>query len=269
MASAATHLDFHTKGAKKATGGQMRSHQDDQQGGTDANDARIAWERGYGEQLIIRDGKYWDKLVADRELGWFVCVDVWYADLPMRVQQSASFGHTMGIAPETNRAGKWLVSDPLRSDWVWMDPIGIKLAAEEWGRRILSGASGKTHGPGDTGGAVPIRYTTAIEVHMANYTAPANEIGGTLTLKMDAQAIPLEGAIGERLAVAKGITRPAIGVFKLDDLDGVEAYLMLIGSRLAFVKAGAVTFTPNSNADTNAIITQRDAQWIERLTPPR
>jgi N-acetylmuramoyl-L-alanine amidase-like protein len=85
---------------------------------------------------------------------------------------------------------------------------------------------------------------------LVKYTAPVTEVGGTITTIAAAQAIPLSGEVGERLPLAAGITRPAIGVFTLDDLADRPAYLMLVGSRLAFVVQSAVTFTPDDGPNT-------------------
>lgn len=282
MAVAATHLDFHTEGAKKSTGAKMRAHQDDQSGGTDSGDAQRAWQRGYGEELVIRDGHYWDKLVEDRSRGWFIELDVWYASLPDRAQASASFGHTIGLAPETHSTGKWLVGDPLREGWHWMDVADLRGAAEEWGRRILGGASGRTHGgpqiaeadiaePVDTGGAVPIRYTTAVEETVVRVT--------------DRKPVLLDVPTGVKLYDVNGID------------DGAKVYTALtqtvspfasrigatVAARAVFANIGGVPQLrlvrtadtknikpiPVGDVDVDAILDKRDSEWVARLTPPR
>jgi hypothetical protein len=146
MAVAATHLDYHTQGAKTSTGGKMRSFQDDQSGGTDSQDAQKAWARGYGETLVIRDGYTWDKLEEDRAAGRFIELDVLYSILTNRCQEASNFGHTIGIAPES-RNGQWLVSDPLCGTYKYMDPPTLRKAAEAWGVRVYGqGFSPKTLG---------------------------------------------------------------------------------------------------------------------------
>lgn len=147
MAVAATHLDFHTQGVKTSSGAEMRKRQSDQSGGTDAYDAQRAWLT-YNETLVIRNGRYWDSLVADRAKGWFIALDVWYAYLPNRCQVNGAIGHTVGIAPETSGA-LWLVSDPLCTVYKWMDPNDLRRASEEWGRRLGIGKA--------------LGYTTAVE----------------------------------------------------------------------------------------------------------
>jgi hypothetical protein len=76
------------------------------------------------------------------------------------------------------------------------------------------------------------------------YTPIANELGGTVTITAATSVIPIEG--GSRVAVAAGPTRPAIGTFTLDDLPAKgPQYLMVVGDKLAFIDADAVTFMPN------------------------
>lgn len=153
MAVAATHLDFHTLGAKTSTGAKMRARQSDQVGGTDAYDAQRAWAT-YAETLIIRNGRYWADLVTDRERGWFIELDVWYGVLPDRCQANGQIGHTIGIAPEINSVGQWLVSDPLCFNYKWMKPSDLRAASEEWGGRMNIGRA--------------IAYTTAQEAKEAD-----------------------------------------------------------------------------------------------------
>jgi hypothetical protein len=84
---------------------------------------------------------------------------------------------------------------------------------------------------------------------MVNFTAPIDEVGGTITTKTATAVIPIEG--GTRPTLKAGVTRPAIGVFTLDDLDDRPSYLMLVGVQLCFVAASAVTFTPANGTTTS------------------
>lgn len=281
MAVAATHLDFHTQGAKKSTGAKMRSYQDDQSGGTDSGDARTAWERGYDEQLVIRDGRYWADLVEDRQRGWFVSVDVWYASLPIRCQQNGQFGHTIGISPETRSDGAWLVGDPLcdTNDWSWMDPADIRRAAEAWGSRILSGTSAKTHGPDgegellvpvDTGGAVPIRYTTAVE------EAPVLKVADQKPRLLDVkEGVKLYDVNGQATAqIYKPITQ---GLSPFASVIGktvaARAVFVTVGGvrQLMLIRTADATNIKDipTTVDIDALLDARDSEWISRLTPPR
>ena len=150
MAAGATMLDFHTRGRKKSTGAEMRKRQQDQSGGTDAYDLQRAWAT-YKEVLVIRNGKYWADLIKDRGRGWFVSIDVWYAEIPVaiRCQSNGNIGHTMGVAPETHSDGRWLVSDPLCTGYKWVKPSDLRRAMEAWGKRIGIGSA--------------VNYTTAQE----------------------------------------------------------------------------------------------------------
>lgn len=83
------------------------------------------------------------------------------------------------------------------------------------------------------------------------YTPITNEVGGTVTIKVATQVIPIEG--GSRIDVAAGPTRPAIGTFTLDDLPARgPQYLLVIGDKLAFIDADAVTFTPNDGPNASS-----------------
>jgi len=303
MAVLATHLDFHTQGAKTSTGAKMRAAQDDQQGGTDADDARRAWERGYGEILVIRNGKYWSKLLEDRAAGRFISLDVWYATLPDRCQTSASFGHTIGIAPEDN-AGKWLVSDPLCSGYKWMHPEDLYRAAQDWSARILGGLSSRTgaidhstmpHGDldgtamprngsgwgivplGETGGAgdeipgYPIMYTTALEDAMDIDVRNIDPV--TLTIPVGTQVLNPDGSARVKVTVErKGVYSPFTTTS-----DGGTVMRAIVYNRgtepslLLAIYANAakdvVSVVPP--VDTGDTISRRDAEWIEHLTPPR
>lgn len=281
MAVLATHLDFHTKGKKTTTAAKLRMFQDDQMGGTDSNDARIAWERGFAEELVIRDGQYWERLLEDRSRGWFIALDVWYARLPERGQKAADFGHTIGIAPETQTIGQWLVSDPLQDGWNWMDPEDLKTAAEDWGRRILGGGSGKTHGTGDhnfallddpqdTGGAVPIRYTTAVEVPPVLKVIDRNPMLvdvpiGTRMYNHASQPADATSSKSVQIPSPFGTvigTVPARAVYRT--LDGVFQLVLIRTADLQ-----NMTTVKTATVDTDKLLNDRDAQWIARLTPPR
>jgi len=170
LAVGCVHLDHLTRGKVTCTPDEMRAHiPQGKRGRLDADDLRRAWEFGHGETLVIRNGKYWSKLLEDRGLGRFIELDLWYG-----------YPHTVGIAPETSR-GRWLVYDPLKGSWEWQDYAELRSAAGEWGRRILrmppqparatetpvTGPSGTGAHPTVHGGVGdenfgPIYYTTAV-----------------------------------------------------------------------------------------------------------
>lgn len=149
MASIATMLDTRTEGDKTSSGKAMRSHTDDQSGGTDAGDAKQSWARGYAEDIVIGDGGTWSSVKSHLAGGKGVTVDVWYASLSSdnRCQSSANFGHTIFLAPEPVNADGMVVSDPLCSGWHRVPESQVRAGAEEWGRRVM--ATMGTAGPGN------------------------------------------------------------------------------------------------------------------------
>lgn len=152
MASIACGLDFDTLGAKKSTGGKMRTFTADQSGGTDSGDAREAWSKGYKETLTVRDGNGWGQVLVDLKAGRLVHLDVWHALLkgsPACVSGEGRYGHTIAVAPEQAADGKWLVSDPwcLPAKWVWVSEKVLRLAAEDWGSRVFNESTRGRHVP--------------------------------------------------------------------------------------------------------------------------
>lgn len=269
MAVGATHIDFHTRGNIVTDAAKMRSHQTDMVGGTDADDLRKAWERGYGQVLVIRNGRYWKDLLADRKAGRFVAVDVWYADLPDRCQTAASFGHTIGIAPEDNANGEWLVSDPLCAAYKWMDPAPIRIAAASWGRKVV----------GSGGMDTPLYYTTSIEDDMNTINT-----GGHVSSVMLA-SIPMGtpwyfdvGLSQKAGAFPSARQEPYIG-----SAGGGASRAVLIKTAhpypdgiaretIVYVKASDIVVVPGPSApptDPEKIIAERDKEWVAHLTPPK
>lgn len=313
MAVAATHLDYHTQGEKTATGAQMRANQDDQEGGTDSGDAQRAWARGWQETLVIRDGSDWERLEEDRNLGRFIELDVWYAGMTSRCQDASSFGHTIGIAPES-REGKWLVSDPLCGSYKYLDPSELRRAAEAWGVRVYGmGVSPKTHGcedplgsrraagkvpprpanglsgpryhSGKTGGStgLRIRYSTSVaasggtEVAMLDYPqlaevaqgtefywAPGAERIGSMSkpATIDIVAVPMDKS-ADNVNWGWRVARIATQA-----VDGKTAW------KLVYFMTGTLSNLRSkppspSGGDCTDAVTQRDAQWVAHLTPPK
>ena len=269
MAVGATQLDYHTKGAKTTTGSKLRLYQDDQQGGTDADDLRRAWERGYDETLVIRNGRYWDDLVADRAKGWFVGIDVWYATISDRCQTAASFGHTMGVAPETDERGWWLVSDPLCAGYKWMDPATIRKAMEDWGRRILN--TGIAH--------PPIYYTTSVPEWSDDDMDTINTSGYVSSKKLARVKVGSAWYFdskcaekGNTFSTARAI--PFIGATQ----DATRAVLVSTGqpyedkvarATIVYMRTADITLedAPNPPTSCDDAVKQRDAEWIAHLTP--
>lgn len=151
MAAIATGLDYETLGGETSTGAKMRSYQDDQSGGTGSDDASVAWHRGYGKDLRIRDGNPWGDVLDDLRAGRLVHLDVWHAAVggPC-LSGSGAYGHTIAVAPESrDKDGdtEWLVADPWCKPptWAWVRQGRLRDGAEEWGRRVTREA--ETNGP--------------------------------------------------------------------------------------------------------------------------
>lgn len=275
MAVGCTQLDFHTRGAKTDTGSRMRLHQSDQQGGTDADDLRRAWAAGYGEILIIRNGRYWADLLAERSRGRFVGIDVWYADIPDRCQTAASFGHTMGVAPETDSRGWWLVSDPLCASYKWMDPAVIRKAMESWGRRVIGAniphppiyfTTSKPHEEGSNmetinvegSGLDPDKLATMRAGSAWYHDMECTKEGNTFSV---ATKLGFVGATREA-------TRAAIVKTGQPYEDKVARATIVYVRTADITKIEAVPPTPTPPGDCSAAIAARDAEWISHLTPP-
>jgi hypothetical protein len=146
MASISTGLDYETRGAKTSTGGKMRSHTTDQEGGTDSGDAKQAWDRGYAESLLIEDGSPWGDVLTALRAGKAVNLDVWHETVggPC-LSGSGRYGHNIFVLPDC-RDNAWLVSDPWCKPptWVRVSESRLRAGAEEWGRRVFDSA-----GPGE------------------------------------------------------------------------------------------------------------------------
>jgi hypothetical protein len=262
MASIATGLDYDTEGKKTSTGAKMRSHQDDQEGGTDSRDARQAWSQGYGENLDIQDGNSWAQLLADLKDYRLVHIDVWHKTVGSQVCVSGSgaYGHTMAVLPDC-KDNQWLVADPWCNPpkWQRVDEAKLRAGAEEWGNRVYGkatsgpgrdwkanpptldelrevarelmtiyhagGAEDPSEDPGDTGGGQRIMYT-ATTGH-----APGSG-GGSVGIKFDMRQwtatndIPvyLEASTAQKVTtISKGVTFVSVGYKAAVDENGLDS----------------------------------------------
>ena len=161
MASIAMGLayDASPQGSKTSTGAKMRSHQDDQSGGTDSGDARQAWSRGYSEELRVMDGHAFDDVLADLKAGRAVHLDVWHAKLngPC-LSGSGAYGHTVLVLPDHDERG-WAVGDPWcsatdNSGYARVTQAELAAGAEYWGGQVYSAARAEPDYP--TGGPSPV-----------------------------------------------------------------------------------------------------------------
>ena len=273
MAAGATMLDFHTEGSKTSTGAKMRERQTDHAGGTDAYDLQRAWQ-SYDERLVIRNGKYWADLVNDRKKGWFVSLDVWYAELPDRCQQSGNIGHTIGVAPETLDNGRWLVSDPLCSGYKWMVPGDLQRAAQAWGKRNGIGTA--------------IMYTTAQEAGVQK--VETINTSGFITstklaqVKTNAPWYYNDECTEQAATFSAAAKIPYVGATKRSTravivntgrpYDDKEPRLTIVYMKPADVvlvdapKPAPCPDCPDCPGEAD-IIAARDDEWVAHLTPPR
>jgi len=141
MASIAMGLDLETRGVKRSTGSKMRSYTSDQSGGTDSGDAREAWDRGYSESLVVRDGRTFDEALDDLRAGRGVHLDVWHASAggPC-LSGTGSYGHTIYVQPDHNADG-WAVGDPWCTDGFHrVTEAKLRAGAERWGSEVYGRA---------------------------------------------------------------------------------------------------------------------------------
>lgn len=126
MTSGAMALDYHTRGAKRLWGGQLRHRQSDLTGGTDLDDLQRAWS-SLGYTLAIWSGRGWDDLMAAHRVGRaIVCQGI--GDTPGSGTYKG--GHAGILLPD--RA--W--GDPLATRWQsvpladirrWMERLNPRL----------------------------------------------------------------------------------------------------------------------------------------------
>jgi hypothetical protein len=292
MASIATGLDFETFGSKTSTGAKMRSYTDDQTGGTDSGDARQSWQRGYSQDLRVRDGGTFDDVLADLRSGRLVHLDIWAqaAGGPC-LSGSGAYGHTVAVAPEYSD-GKWLVADPWCSPpkWVWWPEAKLRAGAEAWGAEVLNESI--------TRGAAPLaelvrrlmsRWFPGHERPLSSPGAPSETGGGTIYFTTTAahaeasdMAISTSGLI---LTSDHAVTLPAGthiyatptgGADEIGTASGQVDYFGSpaqgwkavrvnpdgTGSRIAYTTTAATAW----QKDPSDPVAARDAEWIAALT---
>ena len=133
MSAGAMALDFHTLGAIRKWGGDLRhSGQPDMSGGTDLYDLQIAWSM-FGETLEIRSGSGWDALRKDRSEGRAIILQG-----SGNVPGSATYdgGHCICVLPETHSDGRWLQADPLCTGPEWVNETDLQFWASDFSTSI-------------------------------------------------------------------------------------------------------------------------------------
>jgi hypothetical protein len=125
MAAAGMALDYQTAGAKRKRGGDMRHKQGDNDGGTDLYDAADAWA-SYGEELHIKSGDGWGKVIDHLEAGRGVILQ---GTGGVAGCGDYAGGHAIYVAPERS-GSKWLKGDPECSGYEWTEASSLKAFAE-------------------------------------------------------------------------------------------------------------------------------------------
>ena len=121
MASACIALDRHTMGVETSTPPHMRSLQDDQTGGTDLNDAAVAWVRGWGEYLDVHYGDSWSSFVSMVNSGRGAILQGKYSRITNQYSAQPSFDGSHAMYVNEFRAnGYALVYDPLATAPKWI-----------------------------------------------------------------------------------------------------------------------------------------------------
>jgi len=225
MASISTGVDFHTVGARTSTAGKMRSFTTDQSGGTGSDDAKEAWQRGFKQSLVIKDGGSWASVMVALREGRGVNLDVWHALLFSGcISGGGRYGHNIYVHPDFD-GSKWLVSDPwcLPAKWVRISEAELRKAAEDWGRRVreqtgmreptvtllrvaarllmrlyqpgreMPVSEDTVDDPEDTGGYLPIMFTTTNRQPLAT-SGGTDDVGPTFK--------PTSAAIGKATVTA-------------------------------------------------------------------
>jgi len=130
MTSGGIGLDFHTLGAKRLWGGQLRHHQDDMVGGTDILDLKTAWAR-LGFTLSNRSGQGWVAVRAARTEYRGIMLQG-RGNVPGAGTYTGA--HAIYVNPDRSSTGKWLICDPLVAGWQWVNEQAVK----DWARRLNS-----------------------------------------------------------------------------------------------------------------------------------
>ncbi len=307
MAAGATGIDYHTGGRVTSTGAAMRSRQGDQSGGTDSGDLKQAWA-SYGESLSVRDGRTFDDAVADLRAGRLVHLDIWAASTggPC-LSDSGAYGHTVVVAPEKS-GDKWLVGDPWcgPNTWTWWLELKLRAGAEEWGGRVYSATRGPhetiadvirrlmtqwrpdqpaTGRDAETGGNAggPILYTATAERDTAMADIPILDptpklvdlAKGTAILNPDGSARSTlsstrNGVLSPFASRTVGGTNSRCIIYTRADPDPdiLLAVYTSAANNIRPVPADCPECPPADDGDRDAIRAERDAEWVDHLTPP-
>lgn len=118
--AAATAMDFHSLGALRPTGRQVREASDDPTAsvggiGLNLGNIDVAWRKLAGEPLQHTYQGTWAQLRARREEDRYVLMTGRYGALPIlsRCQKDFTGPHGIALSPSNQEGGRWIVDDPL------------------------------------------------------------------------------------------------------------------------------------------------------------
>lgn len=146
LESAAMVLDWHTRGAIKVWGGELipycgKTTAQIAATGSNLDNARQAWLH-WSQVLDNRSGQTWDALVIALTQGRAVVLQGDYGifNLAERCQDSFEDNHAISVYPY-QVGDRYLIGDPLCSDFTGMKISSLKAYAEAFGRAVFGATS--------------------------------------------------------------------------------------------------------------------------------
>jgi len=249
MVSAALAYAFAVQDKSGPHGGDMRHNQDDMSGGTDLVDADTAFHRYGNQNLDIRTGNGWADLKAKRAEGRAVIIQ---GEGNVPGSESFDGGHACVISPETHSDGKWLFGDPLASGWQWVSESSIRDWAENLGSGIYFAVT-KSH-------EVEIVGTLLTDVRSEPGKVTMDDTGPIWRVVDDVEIEANKGTDWDSPGTARYHDNSLGRMIRANASDG-ELHIVA-NSRVTFVPSA-----PPTGGDCADEIAQRDAEWIDHLTP--
>jgi hypothetical protein len=253
MSSGADAIAYVTGGELAPWGGDMRHRQDDLNGGTDLYDLRAAFE-SYGQRLTIRTGAGWSAVKTAHDEGRAIVIQG-----TGEVPGTGSFdgGHACCIGLETDSSGRWLFGDPLASGWQWIEPGAIKSWAERWEPGVAFAVT-------DLGPA----GEELMDIEVEDPAAKLVDL---------ASGIPILNLDGSKRTTLSSARKGVMSPFGTSSAGGT-AMRAIIYARpepdddllLAAYRSDCDNMrdpVPPPPVDEDTIRAERDAEWIEHLTP--
>lgn len=266
MTSAALAYAYQIRDKSGPWGGDMRHHQDDLTGGTDLYDACTAWSRFGGQSLTIKIGDGWGAVKAAHNEGRAVIIQ---GEGNVPGSESFDGGHACIIGIETASDGKWLFGDPLASGWQWVTESSIRDWAENLSSGIYFAVSAVSAVEDDMditqikgedwqakNGVLRKQPDTAAEKIT---TVPAGTI-----MRSIAEVSSAGSAYSWRLTEYNGA--PAYFVYKHLADNSIPDWQPVSSPGVDAALSDYIARKP-IDTDVGDAIAQRDAEWIDHLTP--